>query len=156
MDLIFGPFSLFSLGYLAQCLLISKLNNVGGRFSTSGGKEYIINNVLWWSKSKVWKIVTSFSNRLVFNWYIEVGAFYPFSLFARPNSWYFCSLQILRLVRTTSSSELVEKILRLRRSQYEFKMKFSVKVFTVHSLLGYAGTCTVAGTAKSWSNKNVP
>ena len=155
MTLIFGPFALFSLGYLTQCLLISKLNNVGGRFSTPGGKEYIINNVLWWSKSKVWKIVTSFSNRLVFNWYIEVGAFYPFSLFARPNSWYFCSLQILRLVRTTSSSELVEKILRLRRSQYEFKMKFSVKVFTVHSLFGYVGALYNCWYCSIRSHKNL-
>ena len=33
----------------------------------------------------------------------------------------------------------VEKILRLGRSQYEFKIKFSVKVLTAYSLLCYVG-----------------
>ena len=40
-------------------------------------------NALWWPTSKVWKIFTSFGNRLVFNWYIEVGVFYPYLFFFR-------------------------------------------------------------------------
>ena len=48
------------------------------------------------------------------------------------------------------SSELVEKILRLHRSQYRFKMKFSVKVFTFLLTVRLRGsTVEVAGTGPS-------
>ena len=58
---------------------------------------------------------------------------------ARPNSGYFRSLHFLRLFRMTWFSELAGKILHLRRSQYEFNLKISVKFLTFYSLLSYVG-----------------
>ena len=58
---------------------------------------------------------------------------------ARPNSGYFRSLHFLRLFRMMRFSELVGKILHLRRSQYEFNLKISVKLLTSYSLLSYVG-----------------
>ena len=43
---------------------------------------------------------------------------------------YFRSLQILRLVLIVVSTEPVEKILWLRRSQYVFEMMFALKTLT--------------------------
>ena len=59
---------------------------------------------------------------------------------ARPNSGYFRSLHFLRLFRMIRFSELAGKILHLRRSQYEFNLKISVKLLTSYSLLSYVGT----------------
>ena len=74
---------------------------------------------------------------------------------ARPNSGYFRSLQFLRLFRMTWSTELVGKILDLRRSQYEFILKISVKVFTSYSLSGYEGHCRNCWYWTIRSDKNV-
>ena len=41
----------------------------------------MINNILWQPQSKVLKFVTSFGNRLNFDWYIEVGALLPLFIF---------------------------------------------------------------------------
>ena len=58
---------------------------------------------------------------------------------ARPNSGYFHSLHFLRLFRMMRFSELVGKILHLRRSQYEFNLKISVKLLTSYSRSNYVG-----------------
>ena len=89
------------------------------------------------AKIKVLKIVKSFGNRLVFHYYIEMGAFLLLSFFC----WHFFrvleTLLLLRLVLIVVSVESVEKILWLRRPHCEFEMMSSVKALTVYSLFGY-------------------
>ena len=83
----------------------------------------------WFAGTYVWRVAR--------REYYFAGARFIFP--ARPNSGYFRSLLFLRRFRMIRFSELAGKILHLRRSQYEFNLKISVKFFTFYSLLSYVG-----------------
>ena len=85
----------------------------------------------WFAGTYVW-LVARIGENIIF-----AGARFIFP--ARPDSGYFRSLHFLRLFRMIRFSELAGKILHLRRSQYEFNLKISVKFLTFYSLLSYVG-----------------
>ena len=63
----------------------------------------------------------------------------PFHFSHLTNFWVFSLTTFVKTRQDSVSLESVEKILRIRRSQYKIKMKYLAKVFMTYSMFVYAG-----------------